>query len=197
MTIDSAHLASIAAESDNNEDIIPIVSQPASNHSVKKNWHPDQLCSEISSDESECKKLKAGWHPNQLCSESDNESDYEGQSVGPSESTKFTKLSSIAYSGTNNDMSYMENFVKLINKLQSSELSSGAVKVIPPSEWKDDINFGEESKLFDHLMVRPSAQHSRKLVDGILKLTNNPLRDTGAKKSAMQLQVELSLFCLL
>lgn len=83
----------------------------------------------------------------------------------------------------------MANFVSYINNLQAVELSSGAVKVLPPPEWTAQHNFGENSAMFDFLKVVPKAQSTTKLIDGIMKLNNNLLTDKGGPKSEIQLRV--------
>ena len=85
----------------------------------------------------------------------------------------------------------MDNFVNYLDHLQTLEMTNGAVKIIPPQKWLNEIdthNYGENSKLFDHHTVWPKAQCSEKLVDGIFRLTNNPLRDV-QEKSQIQLRV--------
>ena len=85
----------------------------------------------------------------------------------------------------------MENFVNYLDNLQTLEMTAGALKILPPKKWLDEIdahNYDKNSKLFDHQFVWPKAQCSEKLVDGIFKLTNNPLRDV-QEKSQIQLRV--------
>ena len=98
-------------------------------------------------------------------------------------------------------MSCMANFVSYLNNLQRLEINTGALKIIPPADWTALHNFEQHSTMFDYLKVVPKAQSTTKLVEGIMKLNNNPMRDVGNSKSQMQLKVnEISLtffqFCL-
>ena len=93
------------------------------------------------------------------------------------------------YCATNTDMCCMANFVSYLNNLQRVEISSGAIKIIPPGDWTALHNFEENSTMFDFLKVVPKAQSTTKLVEGIMKLNNNPMTDVGNSKSQMQLRV--------
>ena len=93
----------------------------------------------------------------------------------------------VVYHATNNDMCCMSNFVSYLNNLQKIEIHAGALKIIPPEEWTALHNF--EETMFDYLKVVPKVQSTTKLVEGIMQLCNNPLRDVGSSKSEIQLRV--------
>lgn len=87
------------------------------------------------------------------------------------------------------EMDHLEDFVE---KIEQTELNSGAVKIIPPSDYRPKVGFLENSTLLDNQMLIPKIQHSQKVAQGIYKLCNNPLRhidkkDTNGKKLKVNL----------
>ena len=117
----------------------------------------------------------------------------ESHSFSDRSSLNSNVIPEIIYRASYKDFFSMANFVNYLDHLQTVELTSGAVKVIPPPEWLAEVaehNYGENSKLFDHHKVLPKVQCSKKLVDGIFLLANNPLRDV-QEKSQIQLRVRM------
>ena len=109
--------------------------------------------------------------------------------VQPSTSRPPNVRPEVVYCATNTDMCCMANFVSYLNNLQRVEMNSGALKIIPPAEWTAIHNLKGNSTMFDYLKVVPKAQSTTKLVEGIMQLNNNPMRDVGNSKSQMQLRV--------
>ena len=79
-------------------------------------------------------------------------------------------------------MDQIKDFGGLLTTLQKKYQSQGAVKIIPPEEWKICINFKEKSTTFDKEFVTPKFQVSTKLSEGIYKLGNNDMLDKLLRK---------------
>jgi hypothetical protein len=91
-------------------------------------------------------------------------------------------------------MEEMRDFPGLLARLQHLYLSFGAIKLIPPKEWLENFSlFDENSLLLDRKMVTPKYQSGQKLVEGIYRLTNNPLTHVGRQSNKMSLKVNLKL----
>ena len=85
----------------------------------------------------------------------------------------------------------IRGFPGLLAKLQRLYLSFGAIKLIPPKEWVEKFSlFEENTLLLDRRMVTPKYQSGEKLVEGIYRLTNNPLKDVG-RNNQMTLKVNI------
>ena len=90
---------------------------------------------------------------------------------------------------TMDEMDHLEDYVE---KIEKTELDSGAVKIIPPSDYRPKVGFQENSTLLDNQILIPKIQHSQKVAKGIYKLCNNPLRDID-KKDTNRKKVKVNL----
>jgi hypothetical protein len=89
-------------------------------------------------------------------------------------------------------MEEMRDFPGLLAKLQRLYLSFGAIKLIPPKEWLEKFSlFEENTLLLDKEKVAPKYQNGQKLVEGIYRLTNNPLSHFTRQRNTMSLGVNL------
>ena len=74
-------------------------------------------------------------------------------------------------------MEEMLNFSDLLRKLELKFFHLGAIKIVPPQEWRLLINFTETSDHFDKTICAPKYQLCCKLAEGIFQLANNPQSD--------------------
>jgi hypothetical protein len=74
-------------------------------------------------------------------------------------------------------MEEMLNFPDLLRKLELKFFHLGAIKIVPPQEWRLLINFTETSDHFDKTICAPKYQLCCKLAEGIFQLANNPQSD--------------------
>jgi hypothetical protein len=79
---------------------------------------------------------------------------------------------------TSEEMDSFESFIDKLHK-KYSHLGVGAVKIIPPQEWLSRMacSFDTCQIMFGKKMVQPKIQLVQKLVDGIYRLTLNPVSD--------------------